>query len=102
VEELAAAKEREATVAVFDVPSAPAAAQPRAGTERAGARPELLILEIFAQRAKISRASCSRGGAQLEHLATRLVRGWTPWSASAAAWQDPAARARSRSSSTAA
>ena len=38
---------------------------------------ELLILEIFAQRAKSSEGKLQVEVAQLEHLATRLVRGWT-------------------------
>ena len=39
-------------------------------------RPEL-ILEIFAQRAQTSEGKLQVELAQLEHLATRLVRGWT-------------------------
>ena len=79
MEELAAAlKEREATVAVFDVPLSPG--QQR-NLERALNVPvldrELLILEIFAQRAKSSEGKLQVEVAQLEHLATRLVRGWT-------------------------
>jgi len=79
VEELAAAlKECEATVAVFDVPLSPG--QQR-NLERALNVPvldrELLILEIFAQRAKSSEGKLQVEVAQLEHLATRLVRGWT-------------------------
>ena len=38
---------------------------------------EELILEIFAQRAKSSEGKLQVEVAQLEHLATRLVRGWT-------------------------
>lgn len=38
---------------------------------------EALILEIFAQRAKSSEGKLQVEVAQLEHLATRLVRGWT-------------------------
>jgi GTP-binding protein HflX len=38
---------------------------------------ESLILEIFAQRAKSSEGKLQVEVAQLEHLATRLVRGWT-------------------------
>ena len=67
-----------ATVAVFDVPLSPA--QQR-NLERALDVPvldrELLILEIFAQRAKSSEGKLQVEVAQLEHLATRLVRGWT-------------------------
>ena len=79
MEELAAAlKECEATVAVFDVPLSPG--QQR-NLERALNVPvldrELLILEIFAQRAKSSEGKLQVEVAQLEHLATRLVRGWT-------------------------
>jgi GTP-binding protein HflX len=36
-----------------------------------------LILDIFAQRAKSSEGKLQVELAQLEHLATRLVRGWT-------------------------
>jgi len=71
-------QERGATVAVFDVPLSPA--QQR-NLERALNVPvldrELLILEIFAQRAKSSEGKLQVEVAQLEHLATRLVRGWT-------------------------
>ena len=79
VEELTALiEESGATVAVFDVPLSPA--QQR-NLERALAVPvldrELLILEIFAQRAKSSEGKLQVEVAQLEHLATRLVRGWT-------------------------
>ena len=67
-----------AGVAVFDVPLSPA--QQR-NLERALNVPvldrELLILEIFAQRAKSSEGKLQVEVAQLEHLATRLVRGWT-------------------------
>jgi GTP-binding protein HflX len=79
VDELASLLEDSgATVAVFDVPLSPA--QQR-NLERALAVPvldrELLILEIFAQRAKSSEGKLQVEVAQLEHLATRLVRGWT-------------------------
>jgi GTP-binding protein HflX len=36
-----------------------------------------LILDIFAQRAQSSEGKLQVELAQLEHLATRLVRGWT-------------------------
>ena len=36
-----------------------------------------LILEIFAQRAQTSEGKLQVELAQLEHLSTRLVRGWT-------------------------
>jgi GTP-binding protein HflX len=79
VDELASLlKDSGATVAVFDVPLSPA--QQR-NLERALNVPvldrELLILEIFAQRAKSSEGKLQVEVAQLEHLATRLVRGWT-------------------------
>src|SRR4029079_2858601 len=38
---------------------------------------EELILEIFAQRARTAEGKVQVELAQLEHLATRLVRGWT-------------------------
>ena len=37
-----------------------------------------LILEIFAQRAQTSEGKLQVELAQLQHLSTRLVRGWTP------------------------
>ncbi len=79
VEELATLlKASGADTAVFDVPLSPA--QQR-NLERALGVPvldrELLILEIFAQRAKSSEGKLQVEVAQLEHLATRLVRGWT-------------------------
>jgi len=79
VEELAALiADGGAGIAVFDVPLSPA--QQR-NLERslnvAVLDRELLILEIFAQRAKSSEGKLQVEVAQLEHLATRLVRGWT-------------------------
>ena len=79
VEELAALiADSGAGIAVFDVPLSPA--QQR-NLERslnvAVLDRELLILEIFAQRAKSSEGKLQVEVAQLEHLATRLVRGWT-------------------------
>ncbi len=79
VEELSSLlKDCGADVAVFDVPLSPA--QQR-NLERALNVPvldrELLILDIFAQRAKSSEGKLQVEVAQLEHLATRLVRGWT-------------------------
>jgi GTP-binding protein HflX len=79
IEALAAQiKAADASLAVFDVPLSPA--QQR-NVERAIAVPvldrELLILDIFAQRAKSSEGKLQVEVAQLEHLATRLVRGWT-------------------------
>ena len=50
-----------------------------------------LILEIFA-RAQHREGKLQVELAQLEHLSTRLVRGWTSSSASAAGWARPAAR----------
>jgi len=79
VEELSSLlKDCGADVAIFDVPLSPA--QQR-NLERALNVPvldrELLILDIFAQRAKSSEGKLQVEVAQLEHLATRLVRGWT-------------------------
>jgi len=79
VDELAElVRESEAAVAVFDVPLSPA--QQR-NLERAlnlaVLDREQLILEIFAQRAKSSEGKLQVEVAQLEHLSTRLVRGWT-------------------------
>jgi GTP-binding protein HflX len=42
-----------------------------------GHRPHALILDIFAQRARSHEGKLQVELAQLEHLATRLVRGWT-------------------------
>jgi GTP-binding protein HflX len=79
VEELARlAAESGAGIAVFDVPLSPA--QQRNLERTLGLAVldrELLILEIFAQRAKSSEGKLQVEVAQLEHLATRLVRGWT-------------------------
>jgi GTP-binding protein HflX len=79
VEELAALiKGRNAAVAVFDVPLSPS--QQRNLERALGVAVldrELLILEIFAQRAKSSEGKLQVEVAQLEHLSTRLVRGWT-------------------------
>jgi GTP-binding protein HflX len=79
VDELAVlVRDAAAAVVVLDVPLSPA--QQR-NLERALNVPvldrELLILEIFAQRAKSSEGKLQVEVAQLEHLATRLVRGWT-------------------------
>ena len=67
-----------ADAVIFDVPLSPA--QQR-NLERALGRAvldrELLILEIFSQRAKSSEGKLQVEVARLEHLATRLVRGWT-------------------------
>ena len=61
-----------------------------------------LILDIFSQRARSREGKLQVELAQLEHLATRLVRDGRTSSASAAASVRPAARAKSRSNSTAA
>ncbi len=79
VDELAAQlKAADAGVALFDVALSPA--QQR-NLERALEVPVLdrtaLILDIFAQRAKSREGKLQVELAQLEHLATRLVRGWT-------------------------
>jgi GTP-binding protein HflX len=67
-----------AGVVIVDVPLSPA--QQRNLERALGVAVldrELLILEIFAQRAKSSEGKLQVEVAQLEHLATRLVRGWT-------------------------
>lgn len=79
VEELGAlAHEADAQVVVFDVPLF--AAQQR-NIERAIDLPVLdrtqLILDIFRARAKSREGRLQVELAQLEHLSTRLVRGWT-------------------------
>ena len=79
VEELGAlAHEADAQVVVFDVPLS--AAQQR-NIERAIDLPVLdrtqLILDIFRARAKSREGRLQVELAQLEHLSTRLVRGWT-------------------------
>ena len=78
-EELGAlAHEADAQVVVFDVPLS--AAQQR-NIERAIDLPVLdrtqLILDIFRARAKSREGRLQVELAQLEHLSTRLVRGWT-------------------------
>jgi GTP-binding protein HflX len=79
VEELAAQlRAADAGVALFDVALSPA--QQR-NLERALEVPVLdrtaLILDIFAQRAKSREGKLQVELARLEHLSTRLVRGWT-------------------------
>jgi GTP-binding protein HflX len=79
VAELAATvAERGASVVVFNHPLSPA--QER-NLERALACRVIdrvsLILDIFAQRARSHEGKLQVELAQLEHLATRLVRGWT-------------------------
>ncbi len=65
-------------MAIFDVPLTPAQQRNLQGRlDVAVLDRELLILEIFAQRAKSSEGKLQVEVAQLEHLATRLVRGWT-------------------------
>jgi GTP-binding protein HflX len=36
-----------------------------------------LILDIFAQRARSTKASCRSSWRSCKHMSTRLVRGWT-------------------------
>jgi len=79
VEEIAAAAaELNAGVVVFNHELTPA--QER-NLEREIGRPVMdrteVILEIFAQRAQTSEGKLQVELAQLEHLSTRLVRGWT-------------------------
>jgi RNA chaperone Hfq len=59
-----------------------------------------LILEIFAQRAQTSEGKLQVELARLQHLSTRLVRGWTHLERQRGGFGRPAARARSSSSST--
>ncbi len=79
VEELAAQLERSgAGLAVFNHELSPA--QERNLEKRLGCRVidrVSLILDIFAQRAHSHEGKLQVELAQLEHLATRLVRGWT-------------------------
>jgi len=71
-------RETEAAVAIFDVPLSPAQQRNlEQELKLAVLDRELLILEIFAQRAKSSEGKLQVEVAQLEHLSTRLVRGWT-------------------------
>jgi len=79
VEQLAAdVRASDAAVVVFDIGLSPV--QQR-NLEKELAVPVLdrpaLILDIFAQRARSSEGKLQVELAQLEHLATRLVRGWT-------------------------
>jgi len=70
--------EREASLAIFDVPLTPAQQRNlERALQVAVLDRDLLILEIFAQRAKSSEGKLQVELAQLEHQATRLVRGWT-------------------------
>ncbi len=79
VEALAAQIEAsEAGVVIFDVALSPA--QQRNLERALGVLVldrESLILDIFSQRAKTSEGKLQVEMAQLEHLSTRLVRGWT-------------------------
>lgn len=70
--------EREAELVVFDHPLSPA--QQRNLESEIGCRVvdrTGLILDIFAQRARSFEGKLQVELAQLQHLATRLVRGWT-------------------------
>jgi GTP-binding protein HflX len=79
VDEITAAVEQSgASVVVFNHDLSPA--QQRNLEQRLGRRVvdrTSLILDIFAQRAKSHEGKLQVELAQLEHLATRLVRGWT-------------------------
>ena len=79
VEELAqAVEESDSGLVVFDVALSPA--QQRNLERVLGVQVvdrTTLILEIFAQRAKSREGKLQVELAQLEHLSTRLVRGWT-------------------------
>jgi GTP-binding protein HflX len=72
------ASEINAAFVIFDHPLS--GAQQRNLEQELGRRVldrEELILEIFAQRARTSEGKVQVELAQLEHLSTRLVRGWT-------------------------
>jgi GTP-binding protein HflX len=79
VEEIAlAVREAQATLAIFNHQLSPA--QERNLERRIECRVidrTSLILDIFAQRARSHEGQLQVELAQLEHLATRLVRGWT-------------------------
>ncbi len=67
-----------AGVAIFDVALSPAQQRNLERALKVAVYDrEALILDIFAQRAKSSEGKLQVEVAQLEHLATRLVRGWT-------------------------
>ena len=74
----AAATEHEADVVLFDHPLSPSQERnlekliERRVLDRSG-----LILDIFAQRARSHEGKLEVELAQLKHIATRLVRGWT-------------------------
>src|SRR3979411_947611 len=79
VEEIArAAAELNAACVVFNHELSPAQGRnlEKELSRRVMDRTEL-ILEIFSQRAQTSEGKLQVGLAQLEHLSTRLVRGWT-------------------------
>ena len=78
VEIAAAATELNAACVVFNHPLSPAQGRnvEKEVQRRVMDRTEL-ILEIFAQRAKTSEGRLQVELAQLQHLSTRLVRGWT-------------------------
>jgi GTP-binding protein HflX len=79
VDEIAAkAREGRANLVIFDHDLTPA--QQRNLEQRTECRVvdrTILILDIFAQRAKSHEGKLQVELAQLDHLATRLVRGWT-------------------------
>jgi GTP-binding protein HflX len=79
LEELAVeVKARAAGVVIFDVALTPAQQRNLERTLDAWALDRTaLILEIFGQRAKSREGKLQVELAQLEHLSTRLVRGWT-------------------------
>ena len=78
IEITAAAAELNAACVVFNHPLSPAQGRniEKDVQRRVMDRTEL-ILEIFAQRAKTSEGRLQVELAQLQHLSTRLVRGWT-------------------------
>lgn len=74
----AAAEELEADVVIFNHPLLPAQERNLEGHLKVPVIDRIgLILDIFAQRARSHEGKLQVELAQLEHLSTRLIRGWT-------------------------